>query len=794
MGCEGVGGRGKRLNMTGARGSRMRRATAEGIILICMFLLARPSVAVSAASPPVAGPADAPWMRSGLSADARAALLAQQLSLDEALQLLQSRNVDGADWRSTLGHPAGSAGGAGYTPGIARLGIPALQETDSELGVSVANFGDPDHNPVSTAFPSGDALAATWDPQLMTLVGRTVGREARAYGFNVVLGPALNLARDPRGGRNWEFMGEDPLLSGWMAGSECQGLQSVHVICVLKHLVMNDYETGQWVQNAQISWDALEESDLLAFRIAIEHGHPGALMCAYDKVNGIYSCENRRVLDEIVKRQWKYPGWIMSDWGAVHSTVEAANAGLDQESGLPIDERDYFGEPLRAAVAAGTVARKRIYDMARRILRSMFVAGLFDQPGSGHQAVDWQKDAGISERAAEEGMVLLRNQGALLPLKARGQSILVVGGMADFGVKGGEGAAQVHQRGEPYVYNPRWLSDPANDAKGKPTWDSSLYLGSSPLRAIRAMDPGARVQFDPGEDLTRVVHRAANADVAIVFAVGDGAPDGTDLPSLHLPNGQDQLITAISRANPHTVVVLETSGPIVMPWLSQVAAVIEAWYPGGSGGPAIANVLFGKEAPGGRLPVTFPADVQELPRAKVPDADAPIVSRPGTWLRSPLPFTVTYAEGSAVGYRWFADHPGDPVVFPFGFGLTYTRFQFSGLTLAHDKEGDIVAHVTVRNIGRRPGVAVAEFYETSVGKVSTRRLAGFARVPLDPGQSREVAARLDQRVLANYDAARQEWRIPAGTLEVAVGDSAIDLLGKASMRFETGVWLPKPKS
>lgn len=769
-----------KMNGIGGPSAKMRGDAVWVLSLVCMLFVARASAAGRAT--PATGPE--PWMRSGLSADTRAALLTQRLSLGEALQLVQSRDVLGADWTSTLGPPAGSVGGAGYTPGIARLGVPALQETDSELGVSVANFADLEANPAATAFPAGNALAASWDPQLMTLVGQAVGREARAYGFNVVLGPALNLTRDPRGGRNWEFMSEDPLLSGLMAGSECRGLQSVHVICVLKHLVMNDYETGQWVQNAQIPWSALRDSDLLAFRIAIERGHPGALMCAYNKVDGAYSCENRHLLEQIVKEQWKYPGWIMSDWGAVHSTIRAANAGLDQESGLPIDERDYFGAPLRAAVAAGTVERARVFDMARRILRSMFAAGLFDERDSARQPVEWQQDASVAERAAEEGMVLLRNQRSLLPLKAGRQSILVVGGFADFGVKGGEGAAQVHPRGEPYVYIPQRLADPAEDTAKNPTWDSSLYLGSSPLRAIRAMDPSASVKFDPGTDLTRAVRRAASADVVIVFAVHGGAPDGADLPSLNLPNGQDPLIAAIARANPRTVVVLETEGPIVMPWLDRVAAVLEAWYPGGRGGPAIANVLFGKEAPAGRLPLTFPADTRELPRPKVPDENAPIVARPGTWLQSPLPFTVNYTEGSAVGYRWFADHPSDPVEFPFGFGLTYTRFQFSGLRLDRDKEGDIAAHVTVRNVGGRPGVAVAEFYETWVGGNPTRRLAGFARVSLAPGQSREVVVRLDERVLGNYDAARQEWRIPAGPMEVAVGDSASDLLGRATLRMQ----------
>ena len=415
----------------------------------------------------------------------------------------------------------------------------------------------------------------------------------------------------------------------------------------------------------------------------------------------------------------------------------------------------------------------------------MFAAGWFDGHAMGREPVDWHGDANLSMRTSEEGMVLLRNQRGILPLAAGRQSILVIGGYADFGVKGGESAAQVHQRGEPYVYIPRWLDNPYVDTGERAGWSySSLYLGSSPLRAMLEVDPGASVRFDPGNDLTRAAYLAAKANVVIVFGVDEGESDGVDLPSLHLPYGQDQLIAAVAHANPHTVVVLETQSPIVMPWLNDVAAVLEAWYPGGSGGMAVANVLFGKASPGGRLPVTFPADTRELPRPDVPHEFAPIVTRPGSWLQAPLPFTVNYTEGSNVPYRWFALRPSDPVEFPFGFGLTYTRFQFSGLKLTRGGGGALTADAVVRNVGGRPGVAVAEFYATSLGGIPTRRLVGFARVSLAPGQSREVTTTLDERVLANFEDARSRWRVPAGTLTIAMGDSATDLLGSASAQME----------
>ena len=529
----------------------------------------------------IATPNDA----AALSPLERAEQTLARMTQNEKLALV--RGVLGAPWGGQP-KPAGAVGSAGYVPSIPRLGIPPLQETDAELGV--ANPGNIRRGDRAAAMPSDLALAATFDLDLARAQGEALGEEARARGFNVVLGGAANLIRDPRGGRDFEYFSEDPLLSGLMVGAAIGGVQSRHVISTIKHFALNDQETDRVVLDVRIDPAAARESDLLAFEIGIERGRPGSVMCAHNQVNGVYSCENDWLLNQVLKRDWGYPGFVMSDWGAVHSTVRSALAGLDQESGDQLDTENFF-DRLARAIADGQVPQQRLDDMVRRILTSVFGHGLTDPAPTSDPA-----EAGASDRTALaielNGAVLLKNDGTL-PLSGDMRRLVVIGAHADRGVLSGGGSSQVLPRGgvaflEPLGKNQAMIFDP-----------------SAPLDALRPEFPHARFEFDDGHFPERAAKAATQADAAIVFA-DQWRTEGADVKNLSLPFGEDRLIEEVARANPHTIVVLETGGPVLMPWLDRVAAVLEAWYPGQEGARAIAEILSGSVNPSGRLPVTFP--------------------------------------------------------------------------------------------------------------------------------------------------------------------------------------------
>ena len=543
----------------------------------------------------------------------------------------------GAPWGGRQ-KPQGSIGSAGYVEGIPRLGVPALQETDAELGV--ANPGHIRRGDEATAMPSNLALASTWDVAAARRQGEAVGAEARARGFNVLLGGAANLIRDPRGGRIFEYFSEDPLLTGRMAGAAIDGAQSRHVISTIKHFALNDQETDRVVLDARIDRAALRESDLLAFEIGVEQGRPGSVMCAYNQINGVYACENGWLLNDVLKGDWGYPGFVMSDWGAVHSTVRSALAGLDQESGDQLDTQNFF-DRLGRAVAKGEVPQARLDDMARRILTSIYALGLADETAASAPA-----DLAASDEAAlaieREGAVLLKNEG-LLPLSADARRILVVGAHADRGVPSGGGSSQVVPRGGAA------LSEPVGRNR------AMIFDPSSPLDAIRRQFPRARVDYDDGRLPGRTAKAAAGADAAIVFA-DQWLTETADAPDLSLPSGQDRLIETVARANPRTVVVLETGGPVLMPWIDETAAVLEAWYPGQKGGEAIAEILSGAVNPSGRLPLTFPSSESQLPHRTIQGdpKGAPLgpVGRGGRYGRT---FVADYAKARTSATSGFSD-------------------------------------------------------------------------------------------------------------------------------------------
>jgi len=662
------------------------------------------------------------------------------------------------------GKPSRLIPGMPITPGVVtaieRLGIPVIAESDASLGV--VNPFQLREGDVATALPSSLALAASFDPALAYRSGAMIGGEAHAKGFNVLLGPGVNLTRDPRNGRNFEYLGEDPLLAGILGGEASRGIQSAGVVSAIKHFVLNDQETLRRTLDARMEEAALRESDLLAFEIAIERGQPGAVMCAYNQVNGHYACDNDFLLNQVLKRDWSYKGWVMSDWAAVHD-VSYFNAGLDQQSGAELDKKVWLDQPLKDEYAAGRVSKERLSEAVRRILRSLYAVGA-DRPPL-KTPIDYDADGKVAQAEEAAGIVLLKNQG-VLPLAGKPQSILVIGGYAIAGVMSGGGSSQVTPVGGEAAI----ILNDVHPLVKRPV--GQLIVPSSPVQALKDALPGASISFDSGYDSDEAAARAARADVAIVFAT-KWQTEGRDAGKLSLPGGQDELIQAVAKANPRTVVVLETGNPVLMPWLADAKAVVEAWYPGQKGGEAIAAVLSGTVNPSGRLPITFPASEEQNPRGPLPALGEEDGSR-----LSAAENTAQYPEGADAGYRWFAAHGHQPL-FPFGHGLSYTRFEHGPLTL---HGGDTVnASFTVRNIGEREGQDVAQLYLLNAAGEKVERLAAFGKLDLQPGESRELNLNVEPRLLADWD--RHGWLIKAGEYQFALGESARGLGPVATVKL-----------
>lgn len=666
--------------------------------------------------------------------------------------------------------PADAILGAGYVEGLARLGVPALKETDASLGVGYVSGIRRDG---ATALPSGLAQAASWNPDLLYRGGAMIGSEARAKGFNVLLAGGVNLMRDPRNGRTFEYLSEDPLLTGVLAGAAIRGIQSNNIISTIKHFALNGQETGRKIVDARISEAAARESDLLAFQIGIEQGQPLSVMCAYNRVNGVKACDSDWLMNQVLKQGWGYKGFVMSDWGKAVPGVEAALNGLDQQSGSQLDSAVFFRDPLKQKAASDPRYGARLDDMNRRVLTAIYAAGLDRRPAAPDDRIDFASNAAVAEEVARQGMVLLRNERGVLPLARSAGRIAVIGGHADRGVMSGGGSSQVQGQDGPAVTVPVAVG-PSGAAA------SQQYHRSSPLAAIKAMAPDAAITFRDGRYIADAVEAARQAEIAIVFAT-EWRTEGFDQPDLSLPDGQDQLIAAVAQANPNTIVVLETGGPVKMPWLDRTAAVLQAWYPGARGGPAIASVLFGETNPGGRLPITFPASEGQLPRPKLDGGDwvepytADDIPPGGDRLRADYDI-----EGSDVGYRWFARQNAKSL-FPFGFGLSYTTFSTSGLTVKGR-----TATFTVTNTGQRAGDDVAQLYLVSRAGQGARRLVGFQRVSLQPGASQKVTVTIDARLLADWK--NGGWSMPAGDYGFALGRDAEDLGPVVNARIAARKW------
>jgi beta-glucosidase len=693
------------------------------------------------------------------AAHRRADTLVSKMTLDEKLQFIHSEYAMSAV----------PGGGAGYIQGVPRLGIPDLNMVDSATGSGSTSQA-------STTFPATIALAASWDRRLSSSFGRQVAIELRAQGFGMGLGGGTNLAREPRGGRLFEYLGEDPVLAGEMLAERTDGTQSEKVIATIKHYAGNEQEHNRGGGNSQIDERTLRELYLLPFEIAAKRAQPGSVMCSYNRLNGDYACENAHLLNDVLKNDWRFEGQVQSDWGATHSTANAINAGLDEEE--DVGSTVYLTPTaVRQAIASGSVSTARLDDMVRRKLYVMIRIGVMDDPPKGGATINFAGANAFVQAVSEQSMVLLKNDNNQLPLSAASLSrIAVIGGHADAAVLTGGGSGNTRDPVTGAFTGCGGLT--FGTSTGCSWWSNPwLKLNTPIVAAIRALAPSAQVSFAGNSDqqtpfraytqqeIDQAAALAARSDVAIVVVAQPAGEDFGDLQSLSLanPSNQDALVDAVAHANPRTIVVVESGNPVLMPWKDRVAAIVEAWYPGEGGGNAIANVLFGKVNPSGKLPVTFP----------VRDQDTPTWGQSGAFEPDPV-----YAEKLNMGYRWY-DAKNITPMFEFGYGLSYTHFSYSGLSVKHRPDGAIDVSFTVRNDGRMAGAEVPQVYlGVPYRDEPPRRLVGWEKIGLNPGEARHVRITVTPRMQSVWDTSRNGWRyVPGGTVYVGASSRDIRLQG-----------------
>lgn len=714
-------------------------------------------------------------MNTSLSPDERADLVLKELTLDEKIALLHGVGMPTDDPVTPENGPSNR--GVGYTVGVPRLGIPGIDMSDAAYGVRSSGV----NGRYSTALPSNVAAAASWDTDAAYEYGKLIGTELRAQGFNMSLGGGVDITREPRNGRTFEYLGEDPILAGELVARLIQGTQSANVIGDIKHYAFNDQESGRNSVNISISKRAARESDLLAFEIGVLKGKPAAVMCSYNRVNGDFACENKWLLTDVLKKDWNFPGFVLSDWGGTHSTEKASAAGLDNEQ----PGRFFYEAKYKAAVEAGKIPQTELNDHVHRILRAMFAAGVIDHPRQ-RSVIDPFAGFETSRKIEEGGIVLLKNSKSALPLDSKIKTIAVIGAHSDVGMISGGGSAQVDPIGGNAIM-------PAG--KGATHWQEQIWFPSSPLKAIQARAPQAKVTYNPGTDPASAAAAAKAADVAIVFGY-QWESEGMDLPTLALPNykedgkdvDQNAVIEAVAKANPRSVVVLESGSPVTMPWVDAPAAILEAWYSGSDGANALGNILFGTVNPSGKLPNTFPKSEADLPHTTV--TQPPPMSEHGSgpmspeqWAAGLPPFPVSYDEGVKVGYKWY-DAEKKSVLFPFGFGLSYTTFGYSGLNVT---PGDTVkVTFTLANTGNRAGAEIAEVYVAlpAAAQEPPKRLVAFSKVKLDPKGKQTVSVDVDRKYLSIWDEEKNAWSLVPGEYTFMVGGSSDKLPLTAKVQLQ----------
>jgi beta-glucosidase len=708
-----------------------------------------------------------PWMDTKLAPEARTALLLSAMSLDDKIAQMVGAPGIVAEIPSCLG--------GRHVPGLPKLGIPTFRITNGPVGIGQNDCvpadtkGGPGASMMSplsakaTALPSGIAVAASFDPKVAARFGDLLGREARNLALHVLEGPGINLARVPMAGRNFEYFGEDPFLAGTMAVAEIRAIQAHGVIAMPKHIVANDQETDRKMVNAIVDDRVLHELYLLPFEMAVKAGDAAAVMCSYNHLNGAQMCENRHILTDVLRGQWGFKGYVQSDFFAVQS-LAALRAGMDHEMPgfrltLPGMLTWYTPEVLKPALAKGEIVQADIDRALARRYRQMFRLGIFDRPVA-LTPIDVEGDAAQARAIGEQAAVLLKNDGALLPIDARAVKRIALIGKADFVSKpvvGGGGSSQV------------------------------IPLRSvTPLDGLRAMLAAAgskatltlTVVAEDNANLAAAIDAARTADVAIVMA-GTLAEEGVDLPTIALPKQQDDMIAAVAAANPRSVVVLKDNASVLMPWVAKVAAVMEAWYPGQEDGAIVARLLLGLADPSGRTPVTYPRTLADLP-ANTP-AQFPGIKQGNRRI-------VTYSEGLQIGYRGF-DARGTAPLYPFGYGLAYTRFAISGVAVTPTANGGATVRATIANVGKRRGAEVPQVYlgfPAAAGE-PPKRLVGFEKVWLNPGERRAITITLDPDAANHpfgiFDMASQQWKTPAGTYTVMLGTSSRDIVASRPLRI-----------
>jgi len=653
-----------------------------------------------------------PWMNQSLPPDERANLLVRQMTLDE--KIFQIHMMD------TREHPR-------EVEGIPRLGIPPFKVTNGPLG---AGPGDSRAPQPATALPAALGLGASWDPALASQFGRIAGQEVADRGEDLIEGPGVNIARVPRNGRNFEYFSEDPFLSGKMGAAEVEAIQKQKVIAEVKHYAANNQETNRKTINEVIDERTLREIYLPAFETVVKEAKPGAVMAAYPSVDGEFCSENTHLLKDILRGEWGFQGFVQSDYTGTGNAARAGNAGLDLAM-----KPNHYSEEMKAAITNGAISEATVDKMVALRFAEMFQYGMFDNAPM-PKPIPAKEDGGVERSISEQCAVLLKNSGDILPLNAKAiHAIAVIGPYAGAAHTGGSGSSAVR---------PIYTVAPVDGIKS--------HVGAD-----------VTVTYDAGADPAAAAAIAKSADVALVM-VGDKDGEGKDRPNLKLPNNQDALIAAVAAANPKTIVVLKTGGAVLMPWLNQVPAVLEAWYPGEEDGNVVGDLVFGDADPSGKLPVTFPVTEAEVP-AHTPE------QYPG------VNGTVTYSEKLEVGYRWY-DAQNVAPLFPFGFGLSYTTFNVANLSVSnYSEKTGVRVGFDITNTGQREGAEVAQVYVAAPHDAGEppKQLKGFAKVKLNPGQTQHVNIYLDARAFSIWNVDAHRWMLAPGQHEILVGTSSRSL-------------------
>jgi beta-glucosidase len=744
----------------------MRRTLAfvPVVFTVCLFVvLAGESAGLYAQSDSASAvPADEPYKNATLPVDQRESDLLSRMTLEEKATMLS-----GSGWMESAP--------------IERLGIPAIKMADGPMGVrswagsSATTSAESTRVKVqSTAFPSGITMAATWDTDLVQREGQAIAQEVKALGRDMILGPTVNINRQPLWGRNFEGYGEDPYLAARLGVAYIKGVQGEGVIPSLKHFAANNEEFERHRINATIDERTLHEIYLPAFKAAVQEADVWNVMSAYNRLNGVHCAENAYLLNDVLKKEFGFKGFVVSDWGSTYSTAPTVNAGMDLEmpGGPPMQawmERPstkaagngdgwLIQGKVLAEIKAGQISEAALNDNVSRILRVIFLSGIFDHPRYGGGEVDTPAQRAVALQGATEGIVLLKNASGLLPLDAaKIHSIAVIGPNAAVARTGGGGSSLVRPK---HAFAP--LDGIRERAGSKVQVTYALGVG------MEGEDPEQDTPEAHVKALKDAADAAAKADVAVVVVgrYNKLESEGFDVKTMNLPAGQDELIEAVEQANSHTIVVLNTGDPVTMTrWIDKTPALLYMWYAGQEGGHALASILFGDANPSGKLPVTLPKKWQDSPAAS---------NYPGTNLE------VKYAEGIYVGYRYFDTKNVEPQ-FPFGFGLSYTTFEYSDLkTIPSKVSGDLPIEVSVKvhNTGRRAGAEVAELYvHDGHSKIDrpVHELKGFSRVELQPGEVKTVNFKLDRAAFSYWNLATKAWAADPGSFEIQVGSSSRDI-------------------